>query len=752
MPIIQQHSFNGGEVSSAVHARSDIEKYGSSLKTCINWIIEAHGGASTRGGFQYCGSTLQSNVKSRLIPFERLSQTYILELAQNYMSPILNGVYLKSATKAITGATQANPCVVTCVAHGFRNYDMIVIAAVGGMTQLNGNRYVIRNVTANTFELLQAHVYADVTINSTAYGAYTSGGTAQWIGIWMPYDAVELPDVRYAQTDEVATFVHDIYNMRELVYTSDTAWDLFNYSVGPSLSAPTGVVATPTGTGTITYEYKVSALNEDGRESLPSSSASCVNATPLSDTVYNTITWNAVSGAARYLVYKKEGGSFGYIGTADALTFRDTNFDADTKDAPLNSINPFDNFNYPTAVEYYQQRMFFGGLSDDSQRIEASAIGAHHDFSTSYPYKDNQAFSLSIDSKKVNEVKHLLSQGVLLVFTHHGVWKLDAGDLGFAVQNIKADRIISIGSSDVAPIDIVDSVVFLSRGSNVVHDLYLSEKGYSSNNKSILASHLFENGETITDWAYAESPYSIIWAVRSDGVLLGLTYVRDQNVWAWHRHTTDGFFESVAVANENNEDVLYAVVRRTINAATVRYVERMIPRKVSPVEDCFFVDCGITYSGASTTTITGLSHLEGKTVAVLGNGNVMNNKVVTGGQITLEEACTKVQVGLPYTCDIETLRPSIPNEPILSRQKNVSEVSIQVKDTRGVSVGPDSTELIEIKQRTTEMYGSAIALFTGIQSISITPEWNDRGSVFIRQSYPLPATVLSIMPEVTIGG
>jgi hypothetical protein len=253
--------------------------------------------------------------------------------------------------------------------------------------------------------------------------------------------------------------------------------------------------------------------------------------------------------------------------------------------------------------------------------------------------------------------------------------------------------------------------------------------------------------------AYAKAPQPVVWFVSSSGKLLGLTYVPEQQIGAWHQHDTDGVFESCTVVAEGGEDVLYCVIRRTIGGNSVRYVERMASRQFTDQADAFFVDCGLTYSGAPATTISGLNHLEGKTVNILADGAVHPQRVVTSGRITLDHAARKVQVGLPIVADLQTLpiAAQIDGSFGQGRYKNVNKVWLRVYRSSGIFVGPDADNLVEAKQRTTEPYGSPPALKSEEIQIVLTPAWADSGKVFVRQADPLPLTVVSATAEVALG-
>ena len=269
-----------------------------------------------------------------------------------------------------------------------------------------------------------------------------------------------------------------------------------------------------------------------------------------------------------------------------------------------------------------------------------------------------------------------------------------------------------------------------------------------------MAPHLF-NGYTVVDLAFSRAPVPMLWCVRSDGVLLGLTYVPEQQVYGWHQHVTDGVFESVCTVAEGNEDVLYAVVRRAINGRDVRYIERLTSRIFVDQEDAFFVDSGLTYNGSPTTSLTGLWHLEGETVSILADGAVHPAKTVTGGSITLDYEASVVHVGLAYTSDLMTLPLGFENAPAGGHgvTKNVNAVSMRVTQSSLVKAGPTFDDLVEYPAReVSDPYGSPPALRTGELRFDIPPDWNSDGGVCVRQDEPLPLTVLSMALDVATGG
>jgi hypothetical protein len=238
--------------------------------------------------------------------------------------------------------------------------------------------------------------------------------------------------------------------------------------------------------------------------------------------------------------------------------------------------------------------------------------------------------------------------------------------------------------------------------------------------------------------------------VRSDGVLLGLTYMEEEDVWGWHRHDTDGLIEQVVVLPEGSEDAVYVVVRRTIAAATVRYIERLQTRTYASIVDAFFVDAGVTYSGAPATTITGLSHLNGKTVSVFGDGALVPGTfVVSAGAITLPAAKSVVHVGLPITAELELLDLDVQGSSLRDQRKRIVALSLLLEASmRGFSAGPDAAHLKVVRA---EAWDSS-TLVTGKVELQPTSLFTDTGRVLIRHTDPTPLTILGVLPHLEVGG
>ena len=269
-----------------------------------------------------------------------------------------------------------------------------------------------------------------------------------------------------------------------------------------------------------------------------------------------------------------------------------------------------------------------------------------------------------------------------------------------------------------------------------------------------MAPHLFD-GFTITSMAYGQMPRPRLWCVRSDGQMLGLTYLPQHDVISWDRHDTAfGVFESVCTVTEGTEDILYVVTQRTINGSNVRFVERKHSRLFTQLADGFFVDAGLSYLGPAVQTLTGLYHLEGMLVSILGDGVVNPPQLVVNGSVALQHSAANIHVGLQIVADLESLPLSSDREEAvgLGTLKNVSNVYMRLDKSSGVMAGPDFDKLLLLRQRTTEPYGSPPNLMSGEVRIGIIGVWDADGTVCIRQADPLPLTVVGLVNDLAKGG
>lgn len=577
-----------------------------------------------------------------------------------------------------------------------------------------------------------------------------------------PFTGDDLFQLHYVQSADVLTLVHPNHPPRELRRLGPTNWQLTNVAFAPVMQPPQDLRAsaafTTAADARTTYRYVVTAVAVGGTDETEASApAQCVgNLNELH--AHNTLKWAAVANAGMYRVYKFAGGAFGYIGQTTDLAFTDDNIVADLSMTPPIYESVFNSpGNYPAAVSYFEQRRCFAGTTRQPQNIWMTRSGTESSMAYSLPVRDDDRIAFRVAAREANTIRHIVPLTDLVLLTSAAEWRVTSVNSDAITPSTISVRPQShVGASDVQPVIINNTMLYpAARGGHVREMAYSWQaNGFVTGDLSLRAPHLFD-GLDITDMAYAKAPLPIVWSVSSGGKLLGLTYVPEQQVGAWHQHdTSGGVFESCTVVAEGNEDVLYVVVRRTIQKTQRRYIERMMSRQFATAADAFFVDSGVSYTGVPTQNFGGLSHLEGEMVNVLADGIVTAPRMVSGGRITIDEPAGRVHVGLPIVADVQTLPMVAQVDAAYSqgRYKNTNKIWLQVHRSGGIFAGPDADHLTEMKQRTTEPLGSPPVLKTEVLEMNLTPSWGFTGQVFVRQSDPLPLTLVSMTAEVALGG
>jgi hypothetical protein len=415
-------------------------------------------------------------------------------------------------------------------------------------------------------------------------------------------------------------------------------------------------------------------------------------------------------------------------------------------------------------VAFHQQRLCFAATNNAPNGVWMSRTGFYESMSKSTPTKDDDAITFSLGSGEVNAIRGLVSVNELIILTGGSENICNGGSTGAALtpSSITVKPQSYWGAGELRPLVSGNTVLFIQGLGSAVRDLgyEYSVDGFTGNDQSIMARHFMEGAEVV-DWAYAQVPDSVFWMVRDDGALLTLTYFKEQDVGAWALHSTKGVFERVAVIEGDERHDVYVVVARQVDGQTRRSVERLASRVVNENDDAAFLDCHVIYDGrqAGTTTdhLTGLDHLEGCTVGVYADGNVLGDRVVTGGAITLDQAYARIVVGLRYDEDsvIETLDVDLGMVQgmgtVQARKMVVSAVTLRLQNSREFLAGPDEDSLTLTKS-VPDVMGQAPALFSGDEKLTISSAWDSNGRVVIKPNGPVPLTILSIAPDITVGG
>lgn len=359
---------------------------------------------------------------------------------------------------------------------------------------------------------------------------------------------------------------------------------------------------------------------------------------------------------------------------------------------------------YPSCVCFHEQRLCFASTYEEPQTVWMSRSNDYGNFAPTEKDSavlDDNAITYTIVSRQVNAIRWMESGPVLLIGTTGGEWQVKAASsiaAPITPSNISVTPQSTIGSnSTTVGIRVNGAVLFIDRtGRKLRHMQYNFELDqHVTRDMNILSNHILgEAGAQATHLVYAQSPHSLFWILDDGGKLSCLTYEPDQEVYAWSRHFLggSGIVENIAVLpnSAGTEDLLYMVVKRTINGSTTRYIERLEP-SFDPTSDSDttgqrFLDSGKTYSGVGVTTIGGLSHLVGETVRVFGNGKDLGTKVVNGsGQVTsLSESVTVAWIGLQADATLITLRPEggSPAGTSQGKTKRIHKVAVRLRNSQ----------------------------------------------------------------------
>lgn len=684
-----QNNFTTGYVSPGLYARVDLAKYASGCKRLLNGVVHAHGGVSNRPGTRFV-SELPGN--GRLIPFQySVQQTYVL---------------------AFIDKPEA-------------------VQAVMRVYEESGELY---------------------TPDGVPYEVET------------PYAPSDIQALKFAQSADVMFLAHPSYPPYKLVRKGHTEWVFEQIEFKPAIDAPTNLKATESGfkddSGTYvkdTCTYKVSAVNERDVESMPSEpvEADILSTWPTGAKV--KLTWDEVKGAVRYEVYKNTRGYYAWLGSAETNEFTDDYIEGNANTGPKEYRNPFDGEgNYPGAVGIYQQRLVFGRSNNEPHTVWLSETGAFDSMAVATPLRDDSAITATVDSKQMNEIRHFIPLREVLMLTSGAEFQLSAGRNSDSVTptTISFNLQSYWGCSDVPPIVVGMHVLFAENSGLVVRDLkyQLADDGYTGEDRTVLASDLLRS--PVISWAYQQSPWSTVWVCLSDGKLLTLTYMPQQEIWAWSEHeSSGGKFRSTACIREGAQDVVYFIVQRDDRY----FVEVLDTREYGrSIEDSFFVDCGLEYRDKANpiSHVKGLSHLAGKEIVVLADGSVVRGiTVAADGSFDLPHRAGIISAGLPYVMEVETLDPEIKSSEgsTSGLRKNVTDVTLWLRESRGLKIGPAEGTFVEAKFPPPESWSAAPPLFSGQMKVILPGHHRDEATVLFRQEDPLPLTVLGLVTSISVG-
>lgn len=779
-----QTSFATGEISPSLYGRPDLAKYSAGLARCENFIIHPHGGVSKRPGMRFVA---KAKGRCRLVEFEYSNdQSYVLEFGNKYVRFFRDGAqivkdgapyelatpYLEADLGELSFTQSAD--VLYIVHKGYRPMELYRVNDAEWMLQdfpfRNGP---FRNKTEAQEEValeLSALSGGGVTMTASA-PLFEAGHVGALFELTHHVDEVMKKSSGNTWTLEVTAY-------KEWRLESGGFWGgevVLEYWDGDE-------------DAWVKYKTYVSQVYDDGTAS------SCGNAKNYSDQDTVDKPTKLRLRAVSFSSFVPEGNSEedrGYFqlvamagyhkavarvvsvaSSTKAVVSMET--EAASTRATLNwrEGSWSDVLGWPSAVGFYQERLVMGATREEPQTWWMSVVGDYYDFGVSLEVLDDEAVSGTLVSRKLYDINYFVSTNKLLIMTSGGEWLLSPGAAGGALtpSNVDVGLQGNRGCARIEPVVIGNMVLFVQSRGLRIRDLgyeYVSDS-YTGTDLTMLARHLFERG-TIADWAFAQEPDSMCWVVMSDGSLIALTYIREQEVVAWGRFPTDGFVESAAAVVSEGVDDVYLCVRR----GDERFIELLSPRGVFSPEEAFFVDAGVTARFETPShEVSGLSHLEGREVVCLADGNVIEGLTVENGKVALPHAASVVHAGLPYAALLETLELVYGRQDgtQLTRKSRISSVTARVERTRGLFVGTEVSQrsprdtsdmsglteveaglLSEAPQRTDERYDEPVGLYTKDYKLHLSSGWG-RGRISCWAPYPLPCSILALIAEVETGG
>lgn len=687
-----QGAFTSGELAPSLTARVDLEKYGKGCRTLKNFLVQPHGGAVKRPGFLLLD---ELPGEACLVPFVfNQTQAYCLVFGERWLRVAMASGFVLNGSGA-PYQIESPYTLAQAKALSFCQSADVLFLAVHGVRPMRLMR--------------QSH--------------------ADWRFEAM-YFTAPLPAPEWN--------TRDVQNVQ-----------FINGARKSDGSVSQAQLVTP-------YSYYVTAVNDDGKESGLSEPANITG--PASNNWqagdYIQLYWHPVSGACEYRVYKASyGGRPSFVASGTDTQWADHNSSPSVTEGAPEYNDPFPDNDFPGAVSLFEQRLVFACSPNRPQTIWMSKSGDYSNFATYKPHTDDAPLELTIASQEVSGASWLAPLRSLIMGTSDMEWEITGrSDSAFSAKTARAKPQSYWGSSLKRALIVGNIILHVSASGKEVRSLQyeFSADSYGGMDLSIMAAHLFDQ-HRIIDWTYQKSPDSIVWAVREDGVLLGLTFQAEHQISAWHRHDTQGQFKAVCALPGSAEHTLFCVIQR----GNKLFLERSAPRFLGgdPAR-AVFVDSALVYEGAPVQRISGLGHLEGKEVQLLTDGAVHPARKVVNGKIELETPASVVVAGLGYEADLETMPVELAGQggASVGMKKQINAVDVLFRHSLGVKVGLsfDDAKMQPVKWRTVEAYGKPPAPFSGLKSVSLPALAENSVCISIRSDLPTPVTVLALVSRVQV--
>ena len=765
MAISYIQAFNAGELSRKIDGRSDLEMYKTGCRDLDNFYVLFGGGVERRSGTEFVAKTKgtassgssNGDKKVKLIPFDFSADTnYIVEVGVGYIR-VYNSDGSQVSDSSISGTVPYSEADLDTIQF-IRRFDTLIL------THPNHEPLkVVRATIAPTFVISDIeYVYPPLLDQNITATTITPSGTTGSITLTASASLFESGHVDsiwaidQIRTSGQRTVTHSS-SATAVTNTSELDVSFSNFSVTTS-GTWKGSVVLQRDTGSGFVDFVVLGNTSGGTSanfSFSSSVAQDGNTqirvqhdldTSTGGTIEVTITTDSL--AQKGLVKITGFTSATEVNATVVSDLGSTNATTNWSEAAFSNARKF-----PVAGEFYQNRLFFTGSEAEPATVFGSVSGDIYNFLTGTT--SDMAIKRTVDTPE--EAQYLIAKGDLFMGTDGGTVSINSVDRDALVtaSNINTQIQNSYGSANVQAVVANDVVVYVQRNNLKLRELIYSREAdvFVGNDLNILSEDITKGTDNlgITEMFVQKNPEQIIWCIKNDGTACILTYDRMQKLMGWANIITTGTIISGATIPASGEDLVYLCVNRGTTDSPIYCIEKFANR--SNLD--FYVDSGVKATGSNITSVSGLNHLEGKTVQVIADGNFHSEQTVSSGAISIDKQSSTIIAGLQYT---STLRP-MPLEPSLvgresqSRVKSSSRIVVRFLNTKGGQVGEEGRQLTNFPVlKTTDPAGQAITLKTGQQRFFVGSDYEREKLIEVKQDLPYPMTVLSIATNLDVEG
>ncbi|MBR8201691.1 hypothetical protein [Burkholderia vietnamiensis] len=753
----QQVSFDAGELSPLLGARVDLSKYPNGCQVMENFIATVQGPAIRRGGKRFVAAVKNSSKQAWLLPFIVADGiAYMLEFGDRYIRFYVNRGQLLDAGVLVELAT---PYALADLTTEDGTFAIRATQSADTMYLFHGaypTQKLLRT-SATAFSLDEVSFIggpfdtvnsdSSITVQATAQlGNVTLTASA---GIFRPSDVGTLFYLEQVDNSFVKPWVvHQKIQIADLRRVGDRVYSCTQMGV-----------VTPQATGSETPSH-TAGKRWDGTGNDESSSdeyGSIGVEWQYQHSGYGTVL---ITG---YIDSQHVTGTVTTNDPADPCMLPNTVVSSGTYKWARSLFNSTDGF--PQMGTFWRNRLCL-------MRDRWLAMSVSSDFEVfktkdADQQTDDSAIVQQLNARQLNKLAWMVESDSLLIGMTGDEWVVGPANASQPVSatNLNAARRTSYGSKRIQPVQVGGTIMFVQKAGRKLRDFKydFSSDNYVSTDVTKIADHITRGRDGtnsgVMSICFQQEPHAIVWAARADGQLIGCTYDEEagrSDVYGWHRHPdANGFVECVASmpAPDGASDDLWVIVRRKINGQTVRYVEYLNPalQDDEPQSAAFYVDAGITYSGAPTTTITGLDHLEALAVAVLTDGAVHPERTVKNGTITLDWPASIVHIGVPTKCRIQTmqLNAGAANGTAQGKTKRVTNIATRFSRSLGGAVGPtfEGTDLEQLNfRKPSNAMDRAVPLFDGDMESDWRGGYEGQSCICYQNDQPLPVTLLGFFP------